>query len=127
MKPIFSRDGHVVGWLQGVSVYGTDGTHLAFLQCSNVYRQDGYHLGVFHNGWFRDHYGGAVSFISGATGGPLTPITTLPPIPPIPQLAPTRPVFSVAPVPGVSTLSWGINWPSFIDGNDSLDFNGFHP
>jgi hypothetical protein len=83
MQPIFNRQGQVVAWYKGTNIYHINGAHAAVINGENIYDQRGRHLGIFKKGIFRDHKGGAVAFISGASGGPILPITSISPIPPM--------------------------------------------
>jgi hypothetical protein len=86
------------------------------LHGGNVYGHLGQHLGVFWNGFFRDHRGGAVAFMQGTIGGPLLPFPAFPPLPPLPARAPVRVLPKLSPVPALPTLDWGMPWHQFING-----------
>jgi hypothetical protein len=98
MEPIFDRSGSVVAWLRDSDIYHLDGGHAAVLNGDNVYGHRGEHSGVFKNGLFRDHRGGVVAFIRGASGGPIRPIPSIPPIPPIPSIPPIPAIPSIPPI-----------------------------
>ena len=85
MNPIYDREGQVVGWKNDENIYDLDGSHAAVRIKENVYGPSGEHLGLLLEGFFRDHRGDAVAFLSGAIGGPILPSPSLPPDPPIPS------------------------------------------
>jgi len=114
MEPIFNRTGRVVAWHHGNDIYHLNGFHVCFIDGTNVYGHSGQHLGVFTNGLFRDHHGGVVAFVRGATGGPVLPTQWAPPVPPVPSVAPVHAVPSVPPVPAVPSIRWGQEWEQFI-------------
>lgn len=89
---------------------------LAVLNRENVYGHRGQHLGVFDRKIFRDHRGGAVAFLNGATGGPLLPLPSLPPLPPLPSLPPLPALPALPPLPALPLLQWGLDWDDFIEG-----------
>lgn len=68
---MYDRRGEVVAWLNDIDIYHLNGLHVAVLNGKNVYGHRGQHLGVFTDGYFRDHPGGAVAFMHSASGGPL--------------------------------------------------------
>jgi hypothetical protein len=115
MEPICDRRGQVIAWLQGYDIYNLNGSHAAVQIGNNVYGHRGQQLGVFDKGFFRDHRGGAVAFINGATGGPITPIPSVPPVPPIPSVPPASTVTTVPRAPAVPSLGWGQEWQQFIN------------
>jgi hypothetical protein len=85
------------------------------LDGGNVYGHRGQHLGVFASGLFRDHRGGVVSFVRGASGGPILPIPEIAPIPPIPVIPPIPAIPSIPPIPSIPSLGWGLEWAAFIN------------
>ena len=85
MNPIYDREGQVVGWKNDQNIYDLDGSHAAVRIKENVYGPNGEHLGLLLEGFFRDHRGDAVAFLSGAIGGPILPSLSIPPDPPIPS------------------------------------------
>ena len=115
MEPIYGHSGQVVGWLQGEDIYHLNGSHAAVLNGTNVYGHRGQQLGVFDKGLFRDHSGGVVAFIRGATGGPVLPVPSVAPVPPVPSVPPVPAIPSVPRVPAVPSLGWGRSWEEFIN------------
>jgi hypothetical protein len=115
VEPIFDCSGRVVAWLRGTDIYHLNGAHAGVINGENVYGHFGQQLGVFRNGLFRDHAGGAVAFMRRAAGGPLLPVMSVPPVPPIPSVPPVPAVPSVPTVPGVPSLGWGQDWQEFIN------------
>ena len=107
MNPIYDREGQVVGWKNDENIYDLDGSHAAVRNKENVYGPSGQHLGLLLEGFFRDHRGDAVAFLSGAIGGPILPTTSLPPIPPMPSTPPSPAKPSIPPIPGHSFLGLG--------------------
>ncbi len=117
MDPIYDRRGQVVAWLDGEDIYHLDGSHAAVVEGENVYAHDGQHLGVFTQGLFRDHAGGAVAFLNGAVGGPILPIPAIPPIPPIRAIPPIPAIPVIPPIPAIPSLGWArTSWGEFIAG-----------
>ncbi|MFO0619409.1 MAG: hypothetical protein U0414_42865 [Polyangiaceae bacterium] len=118
MDPIFDRRGSVVGWLTGDHIVGSTNSYVAYLRGEIVQSMSGRHLGSFSKGFFRDHQGGAVAFVRGATGGPITPIvSSFTPMPPVPPIRPSAPI-GIAPVAitPIGSLSWGQEWADFLGG-----------
>ena len=115
MEPIYDRRGSVVAWLSGQNLYHRNGQHAAVVHGDNVYGHRGQQLGRFVNGLFRDHQGGAVAFLRGASGGPVLPVPSVPPVPPVPSVPPVPAVPSVPRVPAVPSLGWGAAWQNFIN------------
>jgi hypothetical protein len=115
LNPIYDREGQVVGWKKDQNIYHLDGSHAAVKDNINVYGHNGQHLGILLEGFFRDHRGDAVAFLSGAIGGPILPTPSIPPDPPIPSKPsiPTNP--SIPPIPAIPSLDWGISWQEFIN------------
>lgn len=114
MKPLYDRHGSVVGWIRQGRILDRDNRYRAFLRGDAVYSMSGQYLGRFRRGFFRDKSGGAVAFIRGASGGPMTPIPSVPPIPAIPPIPPINPIPSVPPVASMDSLRWGEEWESFL-------------
>ena len=115
MITIHGRHGEVLAWLRDDQIISLAGGHLAFVHNANVYTYSGKHLGTLDRGFLRDHSGGCVAYVKGASGGPITPIPKIPPIPPIPKIAPIRPIPSIPPTKPIPKLQWGLNWTHFID------------
>ena len=115
MEPIYDRAGRVVAWHRGKDIYHLNSTHAGVINGVNVYGHHGQQLGVFKNGLFRDHRGGVVAFVRGATGGPVLPVPSVPPVPPVPSVPPVPAVPSVPRVPAVPSLGWGQEWQQFIN------------
>ena len=115
MNPIYDREGQVVGWKNDQNIYDLDGSHAAVRDKENVYGHSGQHLGLLLEGFFRDHRGDAVAFLSGAIGGPILPTPSNPPLPPIPATPPTPAKPSIPPIPAIPSLDWGISWKEFIN------------
>ena len=115
MEPINDRAGRVVAWRRGDDIYHLSGAHAGIIKGTNVYGHRGQQLGVFKNGLFRDHHGGVVAFMRGATGGPVLPVPSVPPVPPVPSVAPVPAVSSVPRVPAIPSLGWGQEWKQFIN------------
>lgn len=117
MVPIYDRSGAVVGWVNGGFVLDRAASnHLAFISGEALFTMSGGYVGRFAKGFFRDKRGGAVAFISGATGGPITPIPNIAPIPPIAPIAPIPPIPGIPPIPPIDQLGWGTDWGSFLAG-----------
>jgi len=115
MNPIFDREGQVVAWRNDENIYHLDGSHAAVINKENVYGPGGQHLGIFLEGFFRDHSGDAVAFLSGAFGGPILPTPSTPAIPPTPSTPPIPPTPSIPPIPAMLSLDWGISWKEYIN------------
>ena len=116
MEPIYDPYGKTVGWLTNDVAYDIYGQPRAFLAGNDIVSYTGMHLGILDSGFFRDHYGNAVAFISSASGGPLPPIPEVPPAPPVPLLAPVPPIPPVPPVPALPSLSWShLTWEEFLE------------
>lgn len=117
MKPIFSRQGQVVAWINGNVIYDMNSRYRAFIANDALYTHNAKYIGRYNKGFFRDKFGNAVAFISGAKDGPMTPLTALPPLPPLPPLAPLPPLPPLAPMAPMATLSWyQANWDDYISG-----------
>lgn len=115
MQPIYSRQGQVIGWINNNVVYDMNRKHRAFIANDALYTYNAKYIGRFNNGFFRDRFGNAVAFISGAKGGPMTPLTALPPLAPLLPLAPLPPLPPLAPMAPMATLSWSqANWEDYI-------------
>ena len=114
MNPIYDREGQVVGWKNDENIYDLDGSHAAVRIKENVYGPSGEHLGLLLEGFFRDHRGDAVAFLSGAIGGPILPNPSIPPAPPMPAIPPIPAKPSIPPIPAIPSLDWGISWKEFI-------------
>ncbi len=115
MEPIYDRAGRVVAWQRGTDIYHLNGSHAGVINGANVYGHRGQQLGVFVKGLFRDHRGGVVAFLRGATGGPVLPVPSVSPVPPVPSVPPVPAVPSVPRVPAVPSLGWGQEWQQFIN------------
>lgn len=109
MEPIYDRNGRTVAWFDGEEgdVFDAAGRPIGFVDGDGYYSyRFGQYLGEFDGGIFWDRYGRAVTFLDGATGGPLLPVLSIPPIPPIPGIPPIRPMTPVPPVAPLQSLSW---------------------
>jgi len=119
MEPIHDQRGETVGWLKKDIVYDIDGSPVAFIRKKEVINFHGMHLGRFVNGFFRDEGGQVVTFIKGATGGPILPIPSITPIPPIPGITPIRPISPIPPIAPINSLSWSSkSWNAYLEGNN---------
>lgn len=119
MEPIFDRRGAAVGWFDGRFIVGPANDYAAYVKGDVVLSMSSNrHLGYLAKGFFRDHHGGAVAFLRGATGGPITPIVSS--FTPMPPMLPMRPFVPIGIAPVVITpiggLSWGQEWPDFVAG-----------
>lgn len=115
MNPIYDRAGQVVGWKNEENIFDLDGSHVAVKKKENVYGTNGQHLGLLLEGFFRDHRGDAVAFLSGAVGGPILPVTSVPPAPPLPSIPPIPAKPAIPPIPAIPSLDWGKSWQEFIN------------
>src|SRR5689334_10424103 len=104
MKPIYDRRGKVVAWQRDTDIYHLNGSHAGVINRQNVYGHRGQQLGVFKSGLFRDHRGGVVAFVRGASGGPVLPVPSVAPVPPVPSVPPVPAVPSVPRVPAVPSF-----------------------
>jgi hypothetical protein len=115
LTPIYDKSGRVCGWLSNEKIYDLRGHATAFISRSGAFNLRGRHLGTFDSGNFRDHRGAVVSWIKGATGGPLKPVPSIPPIPPIASIGPIPPIPPIPSIPPIGSMSWsGMNWDGFI-------------
>jgi hypothetical protein len=75
----------------------------------------GSHLGVFEHGLVRDHLGGVVALVTGATCGPILPVRGIPPIPPLPAIPPIPTIPAIPPIPALPSLGWAaVDWDTFV-------------
>ena len=114
MDPIYDRNGRTVGWLYNGAVLDLLSRPRAFVQGTEVFSAVGRYLGTFHDGFFRDARGGAVSWIEGAQHGPTTLVHQVPPVPPVPPVLPVSPVLPIPPVPATPSSTWGLSWAEFL-------------
>lgn len=104
---LFDRRGVACAYIDGQQrIYTYSGQPVAWLDGQNVYSFRGRHLGVFLGGWVRDHGGRCVSYVNGASGGPVPSVPQVPPVPAIPQVPPVPSIPQVPRVPAVPSLSW---------------------
>jgi hypothetical protein len=116
MKPIYSRTGQTVGWLTGDVIYDRNNRYRAFISKGEVYTYQGRHLGRLDSGFFRDRQGHAVSFMDGATGGPIPPIPAIAPIAPIPPIPPIPLIPPIAPIAPIASFNWSVlDWDGFLN------------
>lgn len=117
MIPIHDKAGQVVAWLNSDDLLDLHGVQRAFVDNGSVVAYDGRHLGTFNKGFFRDRFGAAVTFVKGASGGPVLPIPAIPPFPPFPNIAPFRPIPPIPPIFPIPLLAWSSSeWDSFLLG-----------
>jgi hypothetical protein len=109
LEPIFDRTGKTAAWFDGEEgdIFDLAGRPIGFVDGGSYYSYlFGLYVGEFDAGIFWDRHGCAVTFLEGATGGPLLPIPSIPPIPPIPAIPPIRPLTPIPPVAPLQTFSW---------------------
>jgi hypothetical protein len=102
--------------MKQAEIFNLNGRNIGFINNNAVYDINASYKGTFTNGFFRDRYGCAVTFIHAASNGPLSPLPQLPPIPPIPNIPNIHPIPSIPPIPNVPSLSWSnIDWNDFLN------------
>ena len=113
MEHIRGRKGQVVRWRRGNELYHLSGTHAGVVNGTNDYGHRGQQLGVFENCNSRDHHGGVVAFMRGATGTLAQPVPCISPVPPVLSVAPVPSNPSIQRVPAVPSLGRGQEWQQF--------------
>lgn len=107
MEAIYGPRGDVVAWLELPDcMRDLNGTVLGWLYDDAVHSTNGSHVGYFNDGLFRDNSGRVVSWVDGASGGPVKPVKHVRPVQPVKHVRPVRAVRSVRNVRAVRSLSW---------------------
>lgn len=120
MEPIFSRHGHVIGWLKQDVVYDEAGEPRAAVRNGALFAFDGSYLGRLERGYFRDQNGDALAFMTGAAGVPLTPTPRVVPTPPTTRSLLITPAVRVVPREAPASAQWSkLDWTAFLRGESS--------